>query len=62
MGVGLKDMKIDTLGFEGAKETLHDGVVIAIASAAHADDDGVLSEQFLVGVSGVLAAAIRMMQ
>ena len=62
MGTGLKDMKMGTLGFERTKEALHDGVIIAVSGAAHANSDGVLSQQGLVIMSGILAAAIRMMK
>ena len=44
MGVGQKDMEIDTLGFESTKEALHDGIIVAVAFAAHADGDVVQSE------------------
>ena len=42
--VRLKDMQIDAFGLEGAKETLHRGIVVAVAFAAHADGDVMLSE------------------
>ena len=56
--VGLKDMQINTFGLESAKEALHDSVVVTVTGAAHADSDVVLSEQILVGVGSILAAAI----
>lgn len=62
MRVGLKKVKIDTFRFEGVKEALHNGIVVAIALSAHAGGDVVLSQQGLVSVGGILAAAIRMMQ
>jgi len=53
-------MKIDTFGFESAKEAFHDGIVVAIAFAAHTYGDAMLEKKGLVIMGGVLAAAIRM--
>ncbi len=55
-------MKGDTFRLERTKEALHDGIVVAVACSAHADGEVVLSEQILVGVSGILAATIGVMQ
>src|SRR5258706_14138275 len=62
MSARVKDMEIDTLDFESAKETFHDGVVVAVGLSAHANGDVVLSQEGLVVMSGILTAAIRMMQ
>lgn len=35
--MGLKDVVADTFAFEGAKEALHDGIIVTIACATHAD-------------------------
>ena len=62
MGARMKKVESDTLGFEGAKEALHNRIVIAIGLSAHADSAVVLSEQELVVMSGILAASIRMVE
>src|SRR5258705_4125753 len=62
MSARVKDMEIDTFGFESAKETFHDGVVVAVGLSAHANGDVVLSQEGLVVISGILAPAIRMME
>ena len=62
ISVRVKAMLVNTLGFEGTKETLHDSVVVAVTGAAHADGDVVLSEEGLVVVSSVLTAAIGVME
>src|SRR5512134_946262 len=59
---GLVILEMDMLAFEGAKETLHRSIVIAVASAAHADLDLLVDEKLLVRIAGILAATIRMMQ
>src|SRR4029450_7482145 len=47
---------------ERREETLGDGVVPAVAPAAHAADQPVLPQHPLVVPAGILTAAIRMMQ
>ena len=53
---------VGALGFQGGKETLHHGIVVAVAGATHARCDLSLGEQRLVIATGVLAPAIRMVQ
>lgn len=50
------------LGFEGDKETLHDGVVVAVAHPAHGElgQDRIQAGQ--IGGGGVLAALVRVVQ
>jgi hypothetical protein len=48
--------------FEGPEESLHDGVIIAAAGAAHGALDAECSQGLLIGVAGVLAAAIAVVQ
>ncbi len=50
------------LGLEGAPEGFHQGVVVAIAGATHANDDAVLGEQGQVIMTGVLAALVGIVQ
>lgn len=59
---GLVILEMNMFAFEGAKETLYWGTVIAIACAAHADSHLLVSEKLLVGFSGILAAPVRMMK
>src|SRR3989449_7298058 len=53
---------MDQLDFQRREEALGDGVVPAIALAAHTADDPVLRQHPLVVAAGVLTSAIRMMQ
>lgn len=53
---------VNILGFEGAEETLHGGVVAAVAGTAHGDGEVMLGQQRLVVVSGVLAATIGVVE
>ena len=54
-------MQIDAFGFENMKEALHNRIVVTVGLSAHANGDVVLSQEGLVVMSGILAAAIRMM-
>src|SRR5881296_1078632 len=53
---------MDQLDLQRREEALGDGVVPAIAPAAHTADDPVLRQHPLVVAAGVLTSAIRMMQ
>src|SRR3989442_2857814 len=53
---------MDQLDFQRREEALGDGVVPAVAPAAHTADDPVLRQDPLVVAAGVLTSAIRMMQ
>src|SRR5256712_14063741 len=53
---------MDQLDFQRREEALGDGVVPAIAAAAHTAADPVLRQDPLVVAAGVLTAPIRMMQ
>ena len=53
---------VDELGLERREEALRDGVVPAIALAAHAAVDAVFSKQLLIVPTGVLDAAVRVME
>src|SRR3990172_3630791 len=59
---GMVILKVDLLTFQGAEETLHRGVVITITCVTHADLHAVSRQQALVSHTGILTAAIRMMQ
>src|SRR3954464_4880049 len=45
---GVEDSPPDDLGFQGLKERLHHGVVVAIPLAGHRDQDAVLVELGLI--------------
>jgi hypothetical protein len=49
---------VDELDLQGGEEALGDGIVSAIAPAAHAAEGPVLSQHPLVVAAGVLAATI----
>ena len=49
---------VDQFGFEGAPEGFHGGVVVAIATLAHAGDDLMSGQQGLEGVTGILKSPI----
>lgn len=53
---------MNPLVFESAKKTFHDGVVVAVAFAAHADQDPVGFQNGLDLVAGILAATIRVVE
>ncbi len=55
-------LKVNVFAFEGAKETLHRSIVIAVACAAHAGLDLRVDEKSLVGFSSILAASIGILQ
>src|SRR6266568_1776718 len=57
---GVEDGPPDELGFQGLKERLHHGVVVAISLAGHRDQDAVLAELGLIVDRAILAATIRM--
>ena len=52
---------IDEFGFESSKEAFHDGVIVAIASAAHAGQTTIYLQKLLVIVAGILHAPITVM-
>ena len=62
LGAGGVDLPVDEFGFQRRPEALHPGVVVAVARPAHARDRTVGAQQFPVGVAGVLAAAIRVVE
>src|SRR5437899_2404170 len=52
---------MDKLGLERREKALDDGVVVAVALAAHAADDAELAHRALIIPARILAASIRMM-
>ena len=48
--------------FEGPEEAFGDGVVVAASGAAHGAVDAQGAQRLLIGVAGVLAAAIAVVQ
>src|SRR5882672_9309969 len=57
---GVEDGPPDELGFQGLKERLYHGVVVAIPLAGHRDQDAVLAELGLIVDRAILTATIRM--
>ena len=60
-GFGAKS-SIGTFSFQGGEEALHGRIVITIAGAAHADLALSCLQQAPVSLTGILAAAIRVVQ
>lgn len=52
----------DKLGFEGAEEALHRGIVKAVAFAADADLNTMLRQQGAVIMAGILATPVGVME
>lgn len=48
------------IALEASKEALGDGIVPAVAFAAHAADHAVFRQQCLIVLAGILTASIRM--
>lgn len=59
---GIVILKVNLLTFQGAEETLHRCVVIAVTSVTHADLNVVGGQQAPVRPTGILAAPIRVVQ
>ena len=55
-------MIADEFVFERGPEALHLGVIIAVGSATHARDHAVAAQQRAVGVAGVLAAVVGVVE
>ena len=53
---------VDELALQGPKEALHTGVIPAVPFAAHAGDEAVRIKQTLIAGSGILTAAVRVVQ
>src|SRR5215813_10483615 len=55
---GRKMFQVGEFSPEGTNETLHHGIVVRIALAAHADLDAVLLEKHQISIRRVLAASV----
>jgi len=53
---------VHTFRFERGEEAFHGGVVVTVASAAHADGNTVSDQQALIVGAGVLAAPVGVVQ
>jgi hypothetical protein len=62
LGTCLEASEVNTFTFEGSEERFHRGIVPAVALAAHTHRHAHLGEQCLIGMTGVLASAVRVMQ
>ena len=59
---GGRAVAVEALGLEGGKEAFHGGVVVGIAGAAHAGFQAVGLQQAAVFGTGILAAAITVVE
>src|SRR5215469_13297410 len=59
---GLIGLTIHTFGLQGAIETLHQGVVVAIGFVAHAHHNAKVGQKGAIVLRGILTATIRVMQ
>jgi hypothetical protein len=59
---GLENNVLNTLRFQGRKEALYRGAIVAVAAPAHADASAVVGQQMLVVGTGVLATPVRVVQ
>src|SRR3954466_6887436 len=59
---GVEDGAPDELGFQGLKERLHHGIVVAIPFAGHRDQDAVLAELGLIVDRAILGGFKRSSQ
>lgn len=57
---GLKILKMHMLIFQGAEETLHRRIIVAVPGPAHADLDVLSGQQSLVRRTRILAAALAL--
>ena len=48
--------------FERSPEALHPGVVVAVTRPPHTRDDLMMAQQFAVGIAGILASTIRVVE
>ena len=53
---------VDPLTFQGAEEALHDGIVVAVACAAHTDLNVIGSQDLADLLAGILAAPIGVVE
>jgi hypothetical protein len=53
-------LTIHTLRLQGADETLHECIIVAICFAAHTHDNTTVSQQCSVVLTGILSATIGM--
>src|SRR5438477_7011272 len=61
-GMVVPDLAVQELGLKRAEERFHGGVIVAVASGAHAAEQLVGFEQGAVIVAGVLNASIGVVQ
>lgn len=53
---------VNALGLESSKKALHHGIVVAVATAAHADLNAFARKQFLVVAARVLTALVGVVE
>jgi hypothetical protein len=57
-----RELCIGTLGRDCAEKALHNGIIVAISNAAHADFTPLIRQLLLISSTGVLAALIGVVQ
>src|SRR5215204_6555389 len=62
MSRGSKRLVVQTLDFQGSKETFCHSIVITVARTAHAGHQVVLCQQCSIGKTGILTPLVRMME
>ena len=55
-------LMVGPLVFEGPEKSFGDGVIVAAAGAAHGAVDAQSAQRLLIGIAGVLTAAIGVVQ
>ncbi len=61
--LGVRGKGLDnTFALEGAKEALHDSIIITIACLTHTDLAVCVGQAVLVGCAGILASLVRVMK
>ena len=58
LGVGSEAMMVDQFVFETAKEGLDEGIIVAVAFAAHRSDQAMLGQDLSISGAGELSSAI----
>ena len=56
------ELRSCALGFESREKAFHGGIIEAITDAAHTDQAMMSGQVLLIGLAGVLAASIRVVQ
>ena len=61
-GVAIHKDPVGTFRLERGEKAFHHGIVVTITAPTHADRDLKIGQELLVGIAGVLASLIGMME